>query len=100
MRHTQKPGRPKERITVSLSQDAVKFLRALRAQVKSPSISALFERIIADLKRKREMEQFNKKIVAYYDSLSDLEQREDTAWAQLGESALVDMEPDLAPEEH
>jgi hypothetical protein len=83
-----------------LSQDAVKFLRALRAQVKSPSISALFERIIGDLKRKREIEQFNKRVAAYYDSLSDTERREDTAWGQLGESALVDVEPELAPDEH
>jgi hypothetical protein len=83
-----------------LSQEAVKFLRALRVQVKSPSVSALFERIIADLKRKREMEQFNKRVVAYYGSLSDAEQGEDTAWAQLGESALADIEPELAPDEH
>lgn len=46
------------------------------------------------------MEQFNKRVVAYYGSLSDAEQGEDTAWAQLGESALADIEPELAPDEH
>lgn len=87
MAHTQ--GTRKERITVSLSRDAVQFLRSFRAQVKSPSISALLEGILAELRGRSEMEQLNAKVSAYYDSLSDAQVREDAAWGQFGESALA-----------
>jgi hypothetical protein len=69
-----------------------KFLRSLRAQVKSPSISALLEGILADVRGGDEMEQLNAKVSAYYDSLSDAQVREDAARGQAGESALAGTE--------
>ena len=54
----------KERITVSLSQGSARFLRAFRAKVHSPSMSALFERIVADLQNRVETEQLEKRVAA------------------------------------
>lgn len=87
MAHTR--SAKKERITVSLSRDAAKFLRRFRAQVRAPSVSALLEGILANLKGVNEMDELNARVSAYYDSLSDADVHEDAAWAQLGESALA-----------
>jgi hypothetical protein len=87
----------KERITVSLSQGSARFLRAFRAKVHSPSMSALFERIVADLQNRVEMEQLEKKIAAYYDGLADSGVQEDSVWGALGEATLVSQ---VGEEEH
>ena len=51
----------KERMTVSLSRESAKFLRAQRAEAQSPSMSALLEKIVGDLQGRIEMEQFTQK---------------------------------------
>jgi hypothetical protein len=78
----------KERITMSLSRESVRYLRGLRAEVQSPSMSALFESIVADLRRKAEMEQLEARTQAYYDSLQKSDIQEQSDWGVLGESAL------------
>jgi hypothetical protein len=90
MAHTK--STKKERVTVSLSRDAARFLRSFRDQVKAPSVSALLESILANLKGAHEMDQLNARVNAYYDSLSDSDVREDAAWGQFGESALLETE--------
>lgn len=46
-----------------------------------------------------QMDTLDSKVSAYYDSLSDAAVREDSAWGQLGESALaqVELDEDLPP---
>lgn len=79
----------KERITVSLSQRSVRFLRALKAKAHSPSMSALFETIVVDLQSRVEMDQLEKKFAAYYDGLAESSVREDSIWGALGEATLA-----------
>jgi hypothetical protein len=79
----------KARITVSLSKDTFKFLKLYCVQVKAPSMSALIESIIADIKRRKEMEELNARVAAYYDSLSAEESQEQVGWAELAESELA-----------
>jgi hypothetical protein len=43
------------------------------------------------------MDPLNSKVGAYYDSLCDAAVREDSAWGQLGESALAETEIDKNP---
>lgn len=78
----------KERITVSLSRDSARFLRAFRTQTNAPSISALFEKMIADLQGRTELELLDEKVKAYYDNLSPSNAQEEYAWGRLGEAAL------------
>ncbi len=78
----------KERITVSLSHASARFLRAFRSRSQSPSMSALFETIVADLQGKVEMEKLDEKITAYYDSLQE-PLPEDYAWGMAGEAGLA-----------
>jgi hypothetical protein len=85
---TRKGARGKDRITVSLSPESAKFQKKFRAQVQSPSMSALFETMVADLKGKAEMEQLDAKFKAYYDTLPEQAMTEESAWGALGESAL------------
>jgi hypothetical protein len=97
MPRVRKGTKGKERITVSLSRESAKFLRTLRAEVQSPSMSALFERIVADLQGKTEMEQLEAKIKAYHDTLPDTAIKEESAWGEVGEAALaLEVEEDVA----
>jgi len=78
----------KERVTVSLSQGAVKFLRATRAQLEAPSMSALLEKIVADLQSRAEQQSYEMHMRAYYDSLPPAAVQEGREWGALGEAAL------------
>jgi hypothetical protein len=89
----------KERITVSLSGESIRFLKAFRAEIHSPSMSALFEKIVSDVKGRTEMEQLDDNIKAYYDSLPETSVQEDRAWGSLGEAALVSLAEEERGEE-
>jgi hypothetical protein len=98
MPRVRKGTKGKERITISLSRESAKFLRTVRAQVQSPSMSALFEKIIAELQGKTEMERLDAKIRAYYDALPEAAIKEESAWGELGEAALaLEVEQDVTP---
>lgn len=94
MAGTRKGVRGKDRITVSLSPESAKFLKKFRAQVQSPSMSALFETMVADLKGKAEMEQLDAKFQRYYDTLPEQAMKEESAWGAPGETALALDKPD------
>jgi hypothetical protein len=79
----------KHRMTISLSRDSVRFLRSFRTETKVPSMSALFEKIVADLQGKVEMQQLDKKIAAYYDALPEAAMQEEAAWGAMGEATLA-----------
>lgn len=53
-------------------------------------MSALFEKMIADVQGKTELEQLDEQTQAYYDALPDAAMREDYAWGSVGEAALAD----------
>lgn len=80
----------KERITISLSRESVRFLKATRAETHAPSMSALFEKIVADLQSKAEQQNYEKQVQAYYDSLTPAAIQEDREWGAVGEAALAE----------
>ena len=80
----QKVGH-KERLTLSLERGTVKFLKNC-ARSKASSVSACVEEIIATSRQTSETERLNAQILAYYDSLSEQERREEAAWGEFAES--------------
>jgi hypothetical protein len=87
----------KERMTISLSRESVKFLKATRAELHAPSMSAVFEQIVASMQSKVERQNYEKQMQAYYDSLTPAQIQGDRDWGAVGEAALVEQEAhDLA----
>ena len=78
----------KERITVSLSKERVRFLKAHSGERGAPSVSAYVERLVADAQAHAELEELNAHTALYYDSLSPKETADLSAWGELGESSL------------
>lgn len=81
----------KQRLTVSLDKGTVKFLKSC-ARTKASSISACVEQMIATSRRISETERLSVQTVAYYDSLSEQERREEAAWGELAENELAKAE--------
>ena len=98
----------KERITVSLSRECARFLRIFRTKTHSPSMSAVFEKIVSDLQVRIKSEELDEKMKVYYDNLSPSEIEEEHAWGKLGEAALAslkeheekELEAERAPRRH
>lgn len=90
----------KERMTISLSRESVRFLKATRAETHAPSMSALFEKIVADLQSKAEQQNYEKQMQSYYDSLTPAAIQEDREMGAVGEAALAEeqIEPVVAAE--
>jgi hypothetical protein len=89
---TTKPKTPsrssgKERITVSLAREKVRFLKADSGQ-RGSSVSAYVERLVAEAQTRAELEKLSAHTTLYYDSLSVKEAEELSAWGELGESAI------------
>jgi hypothetical protein len=78
----------KERITVSLSRDAVEYLESARAEAQAASMSAYFETIVRDLQAKAEMAAIEAATVAYYDNLGAGEIDEQAEWGRVGAASL------------
>jgi len=79
----------KERITVSLAKDKVRFLKAHRGQVGVSSVSAFVERLVAEAQARAELENLTVRTARYYDSISPAETHEQRAWGEAGESGLA-----------
>jgi hypothetical protein len=86
----QKAGR-KERLTLSLERGTVRFLKSC-AKAKASSVSACVEQIIATSRQTSETERLNAQILAYYESLSEQERREEAAWGEFAESEWAKVE--------
>lgn len=82
----------KERLTVSLSHDAVEYLEAGRARAQAPSMSAYFETLVKDIQAKAEMEKMEANMVAYYDNLSAAEMAEQSDWGRVGAASISRLE--------
>jgi hypothetical protein len=91
-RHTTIPGAGKARITISLSKDKVRFLKAHSGQAGVRSVSAFIERLVAQAQARAELEKLGARTALYYDSLSPRETEEQRAWGELGELGLAHTE--------
>ena len=78
----------KERVTFSLSRDAVRYLEARCAETQAPSMSAYLENVVRDLQANAQMALVEAKMVAYYDSLSPVEIEEQSDWGRIGAESL------------
>ena len=89
---SRKPSRRssgKERITVSLSKEKVRFLKAHCGERGDPSVSAYVEQLVADAQARAQLEKLSANTALYYDSLTAKEAEELSAWGAAGESALA-----------
>jgi hypothetical protein len=84
------PATKKERMTISLSRESAKFLRATCSSTKAPSMSAFFEGIVADMQNRIEQENYERQMDAYYNSLTPTAIQEDREWGAIGEAALLE----------
>jgi len=89
---TTMQGSGKARITISLSKDKVRFIKAHRGQAGAPSVSAFIERLVAEAQARAELEKLSARTAQYYDSLSPREAEEQRAWGELGELGLANTE--------
>jgi hypothetical protein len=85
-------GAGKARITISLSKDKVRFIKAHSGQAGVRSVSAFIERLVAEAQARTESEKLAARTALYYDSLSALETKEQRAWGRLGELGLAHTE--------
>ena len=79
-----KRSQAKQKKTFSLSNDSLQYLEDVRKQKKAPSTSSVLDELIRERKLQAELEKTEVAMSAYYDSLSDEEQAEDTAWGKFG----------------
>ena len=77
-------------MTLSLSRETANFLRVTRAELQAPSMSALLEKIVADLRSRAEQQSYEKHMRTYYDSLPRAAVLGEREWGALGEVALDD----------
>jgi hypothetical protein len=75
----------KIRMTVSLQEETVRFLRRRKDQVQAASMSACVEDVVAACRRMVEAEELNRQTRAYYDGISDEERAEEMAWGKMAE---------------
>ena len=79
----------KARITISLSKDKVRFIKAHSGQAGVRSVSAFIERLVAEAQARAESAKLSARTALYYDSLSPRETEEQRAWGRLGELGLA-----------
>lgn len=85
-----KTSSKKVRMTVSLSRATAKAVKTARAETNAPSMSAFFEKLVADWQSAMEQEAYDKRMRAYYDSLSPAAIAEQQEWGAMGEIALAE----------
>jgi hypothetical protein len=83
-----RPGR-KQRVTFTLSQDALEFIHRSQQEENIPSLSAALDKLIDDVKRARTLDALNASVTAYYDSLSPAETQLESAWGEVGADGLA-----------
>lgn len=76
----------KQKRTFSLSPEALEYLETVRKQKKSPSTSTVLDELIRERKLAAQFQETAASITGYYDSLTDEEQSENSAWGHFGTS--------------
>jgi hypothetical protein len=84
-------------MTFSLSKPSAAFLRDLSAE-KNAHLSALVETMIENSRRARELIRLNAAVTAYYDSMPESVQREESAWGEIGAAGLAALAAEIEPE--
>jgi hypothetical protein len=92
MAHHDRPSSRKQRLTFSLSQRAVRFLKSYSAKSKARSVSAALESILAERELQKKRDDLEANMTAYYDSLSPEEQEADRVWGEFSELQMTDTE--------
>ena len=85
-------GGRKARITISLSKDKVRYIKAHSGKAGVSSVSAFIERLVAEAQARAELEELGARTALYYGSLSSHETEEQRAWGELGELRLAHTE--------
>lgn len=88
-RHNSVKTSGKARITISLSKDKVRFLKAHSGRTGASSVSAFIEQLVADAEARAQLESLGASTARYYDSLSSSEIEDRQAWGELGELGLA-----------
>jgi hypothetical protein len=85
--HTMaKKSQIKQKRTFSLSPESLEYLENIRKQKKAPSTSTVLDEIIREKRHASELARAEASIVSYYDSISDDERSELSAWGHFGTS--------------
>jgi hypothetical protein len=92
MNRTQPRLPRKSRTTLSLSRDAVVYLKSYQAQKNQASLSSAVEALIEEQKQREAGEKLAAQTRAYYDSLTSSEQEESEAWGKFAESESANSE--------
>lgn len=92
MSRTQSRSPRKSRTTLSLSHDAVVYLKSYQAEKKEASLSSAVEALIEEQKQRETLEKLAAETRAYYDSLASDEQEESEAWGKFAESESANSE--------
>ncbi len=79
----------KQRKTFTLSRQAIGYLEAARKEARSPSTSAVLEKIIRERQQQRERQKTNAAIAHYYDSLTAEEREENRLWGEFSEDQIA-----------
>ncbi|MFZ0521863.1 MAG: hypothetical protein WAL95_12620 [Candidatus Acidiferrales bacterium] len=82
----------KSRLTVSLSRDAIAYLRGSSARAQAPSLSAYLEDVVKNLQAKAELDNLEASTAAYYDKLSPADAAEEADWGRVGAASLSRLE--------
>jgi hypothetical protein len=82
----------KAKKTFSLSREAVKYLESVRKEDKRATISSVLEEIIRQQQQAKELERISASVTRYYDSISEEQRAEDSAWGEFAESQFPDEE--------
>lgn len=83
--HSTRQAKAKKSFT--LSRSSVAFLERLRKEKKATSTSQVVDELIEDAKARRQLEEYEKAVTAYYDNLTDEERKEQRAWGELARRA-------------
>jgi hypothetical protein len=76
----------KAKKTFSLSREAVGYLESVRKEEKRRTVSSVLEEIIRQQQQARELERISAAVTRYYDSISEEQREEDSAWGKFAES--------------
>lgn len=79
----------KQRRTFTLSAAAIQYLEQVQKEQKIESASSALENLIEESRRRRELAHLSSSIANYYSSLSEKQQREESAWSRFSDSEFA-----------
>ena len=76
----------KQRRTFTLTKQALEYIEQLKKEHNIESASSALESLIEESRRQRELAEVSSSIAKYYSSLSDEQQRQESAWSRFSDS--------------